>query len=257
MVNRVWHYHFGQGIVATPSDFGYNGERPSHAELLDWMAAEYIRDGWRLKPFHRMIMLSSTYRQSSRTRTDGMAVDQQNRWLWRMTPRRLEAEAVRDSILAANGTLDLRIGGPGYNLWDKNTNYVVVFKPKEELGPDELRRMVYQFKPRSQQDPTFGIFDCPDAALARPKRTTSTTALQALNLLNSRFIITHSQLFADRVTKEVGSDPEWQARRAFERAFGRVPSTSEAQAATNLIRANGMPALCRALYNANEFLYVD
>ena len=257
MVNRVWHYHFGQGIVATPSDFGYNGDRPSHPELLDWLAAEYIRDGWRLKPFHRMIMLSSTYRQSSRTRTDGMAVDQQNRWLWRMTPRRLEAEAVRDSILAANGTLDLRIGGPGYNLWDKNTNYVVVFKPKEELGPDELRRMVYQFKPRSQQDPTFGIFDCPDAALARPKRTTSTTALQALNLLNSRFIITHSQLFADRVTKEVGSDPEWQARRAFERAFGRVPSTSEAQAATNLIRANGMPALCRALYNANEFLYVD
>jgi mono/diheme cytochrome c family protein len=257
MANRIWQNHFGQGIVATPSDFGYNGERPSHPDLLNWLALEYIRNGWRLKPLHRMIMLSSTYRQSSRTNPKGMAIDQQNRWLWRMMPHRLEAEAVRDSILAVNGKLDLRAGGPGYNLWEKNTNYVVVFKPKEELGPDELRRMVYQFKPRSQQDPTFGIFDCPDAALARPKRTVSTTALQALNLLNSRFVVTHSQLFADRVARDAGSDPERQVHRAFQLAFGRAPSVAEERAATNLIRTEGAPAFCRALYNANEFLYVD
>src|SRR5207248_7054201 len=154
---RLWHYHFGQGIVATPSDFGFNGDRPSHPELLDWLAGEYTRNGWRSKPLHRMMMLSSTYRQSSKTNPRGLAADQQNRLLWRMTPRRLEAESVRDAVLASSGSLDLRMGGPGYELWEKNTNYVVVFKPKEKLGAEEFRRMVYQFKPRSQQDPTFGI----------------------------------------------------------------------------------------------------
>jgi hypothetical protein len=257
MVNRVWHYHFGQGLVATPSDFGYNGDRPSHPELLDWLASQYLKSGWRLKPLHRMIMLSSTYRQSSRANPDGMAADQQNRLLWRMSPRRLEAEAVRDAVLAVNGQLDRRMGGPGYSLWEKNTNYVVVFKPREALGPDEFRRMVYQFKARSQQDPTFGIFDCPDAALARPKRTVSTTALQALNLFNSRFLVTQADLFARRIENEASEDPQQQTRRAFELAFGRVPAPSELKDAITLVRASGMPALCRALYNANEFLYVD
>jgi hypothetical protein len=186
-----------------------------------------------------------------------MAADQQNRLLWRLSPRRLEAEAVRDSILIVNGKLDRRMGGQGYSLWEKNTNYVVVFKPKEELGHDEFRRMVYQFKPRSQQDPTFGIFDCPDAALARPKRTVSTTALQALNLFNSRFSLAQAQLFAQRIEYDAGQDAEQQARRAFELAFGRSPTPSELQGALALIRSNGVPALCRALYNANEFLYVD
>jgi hypothetical protein len=257
MVNRAWHYHFGQGIVATPSDFGFNGDRPSHPELLDWLAAEYIRTGWRLKPLHRLMMLSSTYRQASRANPRGLTADQQNRLLWRMTPRRLEAEAVRDAILSASGKLDLRMGGPGYSLWEKNTNYVVVFKAKDELGPVEFRRMVYQFKPRSQQDPTFGIFDCPDAALARPRRTISTTALQALSLLNSQFIVSQADFFADRVAAEAGIDSIRQARRAFELAFGRVPLTAEQVAAVELIGRHGLGALCRALYNANEFLYAD
>src|SRR5205807_3213918 len=161
MVNRVWHYHFGQGIVATPSDFGFNGDRPSHPELLDWLASEFIRNGWQLKPLQRLIMLSAAYRQSSRLDDKAMQVDRQNRLLWRMNPRRLEAEALRDAMLSVSGKLDVRMGGPGYEIWEKNTNYVVVFKPKVELGADEFRRMIYQFKPRSQQDPTFGIFDCP------------------------------------------------------------------------------------------------
>jgi hypothetical protein len=257
MVNRLWHYHFGQGIVSTPSDFGYNGGRPSHPELLDWLASEFVRGGWRLKPLHRLIVLSAAYRQSGRSDPNALAVDRQNRLLWRMTPRRLEAEALRDTILSVSGKLDQRMGGPGYNLWEKNTNYVVVFKPKVDLGTEEFRRMVYQFKPRSQQDPTFGVFDCPDAALARPKRNVSTTVLQALNLLNSRLILTQAEFFAERLRREAGDDPERQVRRAFLLAFAREPAEKEASAAVELIRTHGLPAFCRAVYNANEFLYVD
>ncbi|MBI1917654.1 MAG: PSD1 domain-containing protein [Planctomycetes bacterium] len=265
MVNRVWHYHFGQGLVVTPSDFGFNGDRPSHPELLDWLASEFMYGAsgaidsrrWSLKPLHRLLVTSATYRQSGRLDAKAMAVDWQNRLLWRMAPRRLEAEGVRDAILATSGRLDRRMGGPGYNLWEKNTNYVTVFKPKARLGPDEFRRMVYQFKPRSQQDPTFGVFDCPDAALARPRRTTSTTVLQALNLLNGRFLIDQAGYFAERLRDEAGDDPARQVERAFRLAFGRKPSEKELKAAVALARAHGTAALCRALYNANEFLYLD
>jgi hypothetical protein len=257
MVNRVWQYHFGQGIVSTPSDFGYNGGRPTHPELLDWLASEFQTNGWRLKPLHRLIMLSATYRQSGKLNEEFIRRDGQNLFLWRMPPRRLEAEAIRDSVLAVNGQLDPRMGGPGYNVWEKNTNYVVVFKPKADLGRQEFRRMVYQFKPRTQQDPTFGIFDCPDAALARPKRTASTTALQALNLLNSRFMLTQSGFFAQRLQREASDDPSRQVERAFLLAFGRRPNEKERSAAVALIREQGLVTFCRAIYNANEFLYVD
>ena len=176
MVNRIWHYHFGRGIVATPSDFGFNGAAPSHPELLDWLASAYIAGGWRLKPIHRLIVTSAAYRQSSRLDPKAQAIDRDNRLFWRMTPRRLEAESLRDAILATSGRLDTRMGGPGYNIWEPNTNYVAVYKPRRELGPDAFRRMVYQFKPRSQPDPTFSAFDCPDAALVAPRRNVSTTA---------------------------------------------------------------------------------
>ncbi|MGP0067579.1 MAG: DUF1553 domain-containing protein [Isosphaeraceae bacterium] len=256
MVNRAWQYHFGRGIVATPSDFGFNGGTPSHPELLDWLASAYIDGGWRLKPIHRLIVLSSTYRQSSRLDPKAESVDRDNRLLWRVTPRRLEAESIRDAILATSGMLDTRMGGPGYNIWEKNTNYVAVYKPRAELGADDFRRMVYQFKPRSQPDPTFGAFDCPEAALVVPRRNVSTTALQALNLLNSRFVIRQAESFADRLRAEAGPDPARQADRGFRLAFGRAPSTIERDAAVKLIDSHGTAALCRAFYNANEFVYV-
>jgi mono/diheme cytochrome c family protein len=256
MVNRVWHYHFGQGIVSTPSDFGHNGGPPSHPELLDWLAGTYIGEGWRLKPIHRLIILSATYRQSSRLDERARAFDGQDRLLWRMTPRRLETEAIRDAILACSGVLDTAMGGPGYNIWEKNTNYVAVYRPRGELGPDASRRMVYQFKPRSQQDPTFGAFDCPDAALVAPRRNVSTTALQALNLLNSRFVLRQSSAFAARLKCEAGLDPARQAGLAFALAFGRAPTTAETRAACALIDSHGTTAFCRALYNANEFVFV-
>jgi mono/diheme cytochrome c family protein len=256
MVNRVWHYHFGQGIVSTPSDFGSNGGPPSHPELLDWLASRYIEDGWRLKPIHRLIVLSATYRQSSRLDERARALDGQDRLLWRMAPRRLETEAIRDAILACSRNLDTAMGGPGYNIWEKNTNYVAVYRPRGELGPDASRRMVYQFKPRSQQDPTFGAFDCPDAALVAPRRNVSTTALQALNLLNSRFVLRQASAFAQRLKSEAGPDPARQAVLAFALAFGRAPTSDEARAASALIRSHGTAAFCRALYNANEFVFV-
>ena len=229
MVNRVWHYHFGQGIVATPSDFGFNGGPPSHPELLDWLASRYMAGGWQLKPLHRLILLSAAYRQSSRLDRAALAIDKQNRLLWRMTPRRLETESIRDAILACSGQLDPTMGGPGYNIWEKNTNYVAVYSPRVEPGADVFRRMVYQFKPRSQQDPTFGAFDCPDAALVAPRRNVSTTALQALNLLNSPFIIRQAAFFAQRLSADAGPDPCRQADRAFELALGRMPTPPNAR----------------------------
>ena len=147
-----------------------------------------------------------------------------------MTPRRLEAESIRDAILACSGRLDPTMGGPGYNIWEKNTNYVAVYQPRAELGPDVFRRMVYQFKPRSQQDPTFGAFDCPDAALVAPRRNVSTTALQALNLLNSRFIIQQAAFFA-AAAPDRGRPRPVPARptAAFRLAFGRMPTLRRAR----------------------------
>jgi hypothetical protein len=254
-VNRVWQHHFGLGLVPTPGDFGFQGQPPSHPELLDWLARAFLANSGRLKPLHRLILLSATYRQSSRPDPDARAVDAQDRLLWRMPPRRLEAEAIRDAILAVSGQLDDRMGGPGYTIWEPNTNYVVVFEPLRDLGPAALRRMIYQFKPRSQQDPTFGAFDCPDAALAAPRRNASTTAFQSLNLLNSRFILQQSRALADRLRREAGAAPEAQARRGFRLAFGREPDDIERAAAVALIRQHGAEAFGRALFNASEFLY--
>lgn len=257
MVNRLWHYHFGQGIVSTPSDFGINGGKPSHPKLLDWLTKSFMDNGWQLKPLHRLIVTSATYRQQSRNRSDAKSIDSQNRLLWRMNPRRLEAEAIRDTVLALSGQLDLKMGGPGYNIWQKNTNYVTVFTPKEILGPNEFRRMIYQFKARSQQDPVFGVFDCPDAALARPRRTVSTTVLQALNLLNSRFLLQQSKLFAQRVEREVGKEHSTQVERIFQLAFGRNPTPLEQRGCEQLVKSHGLALLCRTILNANELLYID
>jgi hypothetical protein len=257
MVNRIWQHHFGTGIVPTPSDFGFNGGRPSHPELLDWLAKEFVDHQWSIKYVQRLIVTSDTYRQSSAATTEGRAKDADTHWLWRYPPRRLEAEAIRDSILAVSGKLDLKPGGPGFDLFEPNTNYVRVFTPKKTFGPAEFRRMIYENKPRMQLDDTFGAFDCPDAGQIAPRRNRSTTPLQALNLLNSAFVIQQAGYLADRVVKESGQDPTAQVTRAFHLAFQRGPGAKELPAAVRLVTTDGLPALCRALLNANEFLYVD
>ena len=254
-VNRLWQRHFGQGIVRTPSDFGFNGDRPSHPELLDWLASEFREGGGATKRLHRLILLSRAYRQSSSLDPKASALDAGNRLVWRNLPRRIEAEAIRDAMLAATGVLDQRMGGAGYDLWEYS-NYVTVFQPRTKLGPETFRRMVYQFKPRLQQDGTFGAFDCPDATTTIPRRNVSTTALQALNLLNDPFVLDQAERFAGRLRREAGGDPDEQTRRAFRLAFGRFPSADEQVASVRLIERHGLPSLCRALFNANEFVYV-
>ncbi|MFO0844089.1 MAG: PSD1 and planctomycete cytochrome C domain-containing protein [Gemmataceae bacterium] len=254
-VNRVWQWHFGTGLVATPSDFGRNGARPSHPELLDWLAAEFRDGGGAPKRLHRLIVLSSAYRQSGRRDARAAAIDADNRLLWRMAPRRLEAEAIRDGMLQASGELNTRMGGPGYHLWEYS-GYVIAFTPKKALGSAEFRRMVYQFKPRLQQDGTFGAFDCPDATAAQPRRNASTTALQALNLLNDPFVLARADGLAGRVRCEAGDDPAAQVRHAIRLAFGRDPSDGEREAGVRLVECHGLPLLCRALLNANEFVFV-
>ncbi len=257
LVNRVWHYHFGQGLVNTPSDLGWGGGQPSHGELLDWLAAEFMRGGWRLKALHRAIMLSSVYRQSSDSDAQAVAIDAGDRLLWRYPPHRLEAEAIRDAILQTSGVLDLRMGGPGYDVFEPNDNYVKVYTPKQAFTPAEWRRMVYQNKPRLREDATFGAFDCPDASQAMPRRNVSTTALQALNLLNGPFVVQQADQFAQRLRSEAGDDVDRQIGRAFQLAFGRSADDVELAAARELIQQHGLPAFCRAVFNANEFLYVN
>jgi hypothetical protein len=181
-------------------------------------------------------------------------VDAADRLLWRYPPRRLEAEAIRDAILAVAGTLEPSQGGPGFDLFVPNANYVKVYETKTEFTPDDFRRMVYQSKPRSELDTFFGPFDCPDAAQIQPTRTSSTTPLQALNLLNGAFLLEQAGRFAARVSAEAGEDPEARVRLAILLAFQRPATPEEVEAGRRLVADHGLPALCRALYNANEFI---
>jgi cytochrome c553 len=256
IVNRLWQHHFGTGLVDTPSDFGANGTRPTHPELLDWLAAELMANGWSLKHMHYLILMSHTWQQDSRPRESGMAADASSRLLWRFPPRRLEAEAIRDSMLAVTGVLDLRMGGPGFGGFKVQPENVRHYFPKESYGPDDWRRMVYMTKVRQEQESVFGAFDCPDASQVAPKRSRSTTPLQAFNLFNSTFVKQQAELFAMRIEKE---SPQADARRAalaFELTFGRPATAEEASDGLALATEHGWAALCRALLNANEFVFV-
>jgi len=279
IVNRLWQHHFGEGLVSTPSDFGVNGARPTHPELLDWLAAELVAHGWSLKPIHRLIVTSATYRQAAEMRNaecgvrnetaDGSgepvpasdfrlptSVDASNRLLWRFPSRRLEAEAIRDAMLAVAGRLDLRMGGPGWSPFVPNENYVRVYTPKETFEPGDFRRMIYATVVRQRPDGVFGAFDCPDGGQVAPRRTRSTTPLQALNLLNSGFVMQVAGMFAERLEREAGGDPEALVRRAFGLAFQRAPAREELEAAAAFVKEQGLAAFCRVLLNANEFVFV-
>ena len=278
MVNRLWQHHFGEGLVSTPSDFGRNGARPSHPELLDWLAAEFMAPAtsvdafnrsivkpidastarpWSLKHIHRLIVTSATYRQASVSCSEAIAADATSRLLWRFPPQRLEAEPLRDTILAVSGKLDLKPGGPGFSAFEPNDNYVRVYNPKKEFGPDEWRRMVYMTKVRMQQDATFGAFDCPAGGQIAPKRMRSTTPLQALNLLNSEFMLQQAGFFATRLQKEAGKDVKSQVHLAFGLAFNRAPGPDELKSAQELISQYGLLVFCRAIFNSNEFMFVE
>ena len=256
IVNRVWHYHFGRGIVSTPSDFGLNGQNPTHPELLDWLASEFMENGWSLKWLHRQILMSSVYQQSSTPRQEGIEKDADGRLLWRFPPRRLEAEAIRDCVLQATGKLNPETGGPGFLLFKIDRENVHHYFPLEKFESEHFRRMIYMTKIRQEQDEVFGVFDCPDGGQSIPDRSRSTTALQALNLLNSRFMLEQADFFAERL-KQASKISKEQVRLAYELTFSRSPNSEEINDAVTFINENGLAAFCRAILNANEFLFVS
>lgn len=255
MVNRIWQGHFGTGLVETASDFGRSGMKPSHPELLDWLAAEFIRSGWSVKHMHKVIMLSAAYRQSSRLDPRGAAVDVDVRLLWRFPSRRLEAEAIRDSMLSVSGRLNFKMHGPGFDFFDKRGG-LSGFKPVESFSGDGLRRMIYAHKVRREPEAVFGAFDCPDAGQSTGRRRESTTPIQALNLFNSRFTIEQAEAFARRAEAEAGKDLTARIHFIWLTSLGRLPDQAELAEVLPIARQHGLPTVCRAVLNSNEFLFV-
>ena len=256
MVNRIWHYIFGTGLVDTPSDFGANGGTPTNPALLDWLADEFMRSGWSIKHVQKLILLSRTFGQSSAPRSEGLAVDADARLLWRFPPRRLEAEAIRDAMLAASGVIDLHMGGPGFYLQKVEVDNVYRYFPKENFNTNEFRRMVYLTRIRQEQDSVFGAFDCPSGNQVMPKRSRSNTPLQALNLFNSNFVLQQADLLTARLRREAGEKSGAQVVRAFQLMYGRDPDRFERKESAAMISGQGIEAFCRALYNTSEFLFV-
>ncbi|WP_145221519.1 DUF1553 domain-containing protein [Gimesia alba] len=257
MVNRIWQFHFGQGFVTTPSDFGAGGVAPTHPELLDWLAQELITNNWSLKHIHRLILNSATYQQSGKPNPQAIQIDAASQYWWRFPPRRLEAEPIRDSILAITGVIDLKQGGPGFSAFEVDAENVRHYHPKKTYGPEDWRRMIYMTKVRMEQDSVFGLFDCPDAATTVAKRSRSTTPLQALNLFNSAFLLQQADLFAKRLETDQPNDIAAQVRLAFELCFSRPPTKTEQTEAIAFISQHQLPAFCRALLNSNELLFIQ
>jgi mono/diheme cytochrome c family protein len=255
MVNRIWQGHFGTGLVETPSDLGRNGAKPSHPELLDWLASGFARSGWSVKQLHRLIVLSATYRQSNRIEPQTESRDADDRLLWRYPSRRLEAEAIRDSMLAVSGRLNLKMYGRGFDLFDKRGG-LTGFEPVESFSGDGLRRMIYAHKVRREREAVFGAFDCPDAGQSTAHRRESTTPIQALNLFNSRFTVDESEALAARAKADAGDDVTAQVRRVWQLALSRDPDPAEMTEAQPVVRNYGLATICRALFNSNEFLYL-
>lgn len=253
MANRVWQYHFGQGLVATPSDFGANGARPTHPELLDWLAAELVERGWSLKALHRTIVTSATYQQASTLQTNAAAVDADNQWLWRYPPRRLEAEAVRDAMLAVSGQLNPAVGGPSFRPFTTSEYGATFYHLFDKADAEFNRRTVYRMNINSGKEPMLDAFDCPDPSIKTPRRGVTTTPLQALSLMNGSFVQRQAKHLAERAQRSL---PDAPIEAAYRIALGRPPAAEEVRRAEEVVRARGLNHLCWALLNSTEFVYV-
>jgi hypothetical protein len=257
LVNRIWYNHFGNGIVNTPSDFGLNGDRPSHPELLDWLAVSFMENGWSIKWLHRQILKSEAYRRSGALNEAAFAADADNRLLWRNPLKRMDAEMLRDSILFASGQLRLSpVGGPGFMLQKKKDRGAFIYEVLDNDGPEVWRRAIYRFVVRGGERIMMDSFDCPDPSVATPQRSISNTPVQALTLLNNDFVLRQANLFAERLVKEAGQDASKQVQIAYSLLYGRNPSAKESQLGQDFIRTQTLPIYTRALFNTNEFLYV-
>ena len=259
MVNRMWHYHFGTGIVDTPSDFGANGGKPTHPELLDWLAAEFVKNRWSMKALHRLILTSATYRQSAdpplKDATEAACIDAEARLLWRFPPRRIEGESIRDAMLAMSGALNRKAGGPSFKpftVTQLNTYFYHLFDKDE---PAFNRRSIYRMHLTTGRSPFLDSLDCPSPGVSTPRRRPTTTALQALALMNDGFVVRQADKLAARIATEK-MEPEAEVNRAFEIVLGRPPVKTELDASLEVRRKHGLSTVCWALFNASEFLYL-
>lgn len=262
MVNRIWQHHFGEGIVRTPNNFGKMGERPTHPEMLDWLATEFVKQNWSVKAMHRLLMNSETYQRASDDVAANLEIDGENRYFWRMPRQRLEAEGIRDSMMAAAGNLDLLVGGSAVHpyidpaLFQSSSKRTWVGKP--DTDPETWRRSVYVFSKRSIPLPMLEVFDKPDSVGSCARRNRSTIAPQALILMNNSFVLLEAEIFAGRLRREAGNDPAAQANLAFQLALSRPPSHSESERAVTFIRgdAKALVDFCQTILNLNEFAYI-
>ena len=260
MVNRIWHHHFGRGIVRTLDNLGRMGDAPTHPALLDWLAVEFMDRGWSVKEMHRLLMTSEAYRMASAHEDGGnRAADPDNRLLWQYRPQRLEAEALRDAIMTVSGGIDLTVGGPP----------VFPHVPQELLlaarngywenqgdGPEVWRRSVYVFRRRSLSFPFFETFDLPDQNQTAAARNVSTVATQALTLMNNEFVLNQARLFADRLERAAPGDVDRQIDLAYRIALTRPPAPEEAEIARGLVSSQSLVDLTHVMLNLNEFLYL-
>jgi hypothetical protein len=260
IVNRIWHHHFGRGIVDTLDNLGKMGDRPTHPELLDWLALDLIDHGWSLKYLHRLIMTSEAYQMASQFENAGdLAKDPDNSYLWRFRIQRLDAEIVRDQILAVSGALNRQMGGPpvfpklqpevlksmSHGIWEK-----------EDDGPRVWRRSIYVYRKRGLPFPLFEVFDLPDQNLTCSRRNVSTVPTQALTLLNNEFVLRQARLFADRVQEAAPNQPAELVRVAYELALGRPPTDQEKRLALEFLQKQKLVDFTHVLLNLNEFVYL-
>ncbi|MFT5095591.1 MAG: hypothetical protein ACI93T_004440, partial [Porticoccaceae bacterium] len=286
MANRIWHHVFGSGIVPTTSDFGKAGAPPTNPELLDWLAAEFVDPAeptalaaghfgsdttsrrpeasangsliakpWSMKSMIRLLVMSDAFRQSSKPNQQGLAKDANSALLWRFPPKRVEAEVIRDSILQASAALDRKIGGRSYRIHNEKKTYAQ-WEVLNNHGPKTWRRLLYQERMRRVDDGIFTAFDFPDCGQVRAKRPVSTTPLQALNLMNSDFVLEQSKRIADRAKKDAGDDESRSVDRCFELLLSRTPDDQERQACVALAEETDLSLVCRALINSNEFAFL-
>jgi hypothetical protein len=260
MVNRIWHNHFGRGIVATTENFGKMGEKPTHPQLLDWLAVEFMSRGWSVKEMHRLIMTSEAYQMASQFDDAGDAQkDPDNNYLWRFRIQRLDAESVRDSILAASGGLNLQMGGPSvfphlpHEILKAMMNGIW---NNQEDGPGVWRRSIYVYRKRGMPFPMFEVFDLPDQNMSCSRRNVSTVPTQALALMNDDFVLRQAKLFADRVKEAAPDDTAKQVDLAYRIALTRPPDEKELAFGTDFLKKQSLVDFTDVLLNLNEFVYV-
>ena len=264
IVNRLWQHHFGVGLVKTSNNFGQVGEKPTHPELLDWLAKELISKDWKIKSIHKLIMKSSTYMQTVKWDQPRYEIDPENKLFWRKEPRRLEGEIIRDSIMNTAGTLNRKMFGPSVKPWVSkdaiNTGSTNKWPVNVKDGPDTWRRSIYVFMRRSMRVPFFEVFDVPDGMQSRGVRELTTVPTQALMLMNNQFVRDQAAHFANRIRKAVGNDNlKHIVEEAYWLALSRSPTNEELSSSVELLSTEGqsLENFCHILFTLNEFCYVD